>query len=112
MGALLGECADCFDLAPKPRVCLRVGVLRMEDLECDGLARFVVNRTPDLSIAARAELVAERPAPEARLVFLPELLTALRALGCDLAQGYHLGIPMPRDAFSALLADPAQASTR
>ncbi|HNB26864.1 MAG TPA: hypothetical protein PLR41_07910 [Alphaproteobacteria bacterium] len=28
----------------------------------------------------------------------------MRAFGCDLAQGYHIGRPMPPDAFRAWLA--------
>ena len=34
----------------------------------------------------------------------PEQLTALQALGCDLAQGYLLGKPMPREQAEALLS--------
>jgi EAL domain-containing protein (putative c-di-GMP-specific phosphodiesterase class I) len=32
-----------------------------------------------------------------------EALAALRAWGCDVAQGYHIGRPMPADRFLAWL---------
>jgi EAL domain-containing protein (putative c-di-GMP-specific phosphodiesterase class I) len=35
-----------------------------------------------------------------------EQLGALRELGCDLAQGYHLGRPAPGDALRERLARP------
>jgi EAL domain-containing protein (putative c-di-GMP-specific phosphodiesterase class I) len=34
----------------------------------------------------------------------PEQLAALQKLGCDLAQGYLLGRPMPREQAEALLS--------
>ena len=73
----------------------------LADPDAASMVRFVVDLAASLGLTVVAEGI-ERA----------DQLTALRALGCDLAQGYHLGIPMPRDAFSALLADPAQASTR
>jgi EAL domain-containing protein (putative c-di-GMP-specific phosphodiesterase class I) len=35
----------------------------------------------------------------------PEVLAALDALGCDVAQGFHLGRPMPAEEFEAWLAE-------
>jgi predicted signal transduction protein with EAL and GGDEF domain len=37
-------------------------------------------------------------------------LNALADLGCDIAQGYHLGRPMPREEIDAWLAAHAEAA--
>jgi diguanylate cyclase (GGDEF)-like protein len=40
-----------------------------------------------------------------------EQLVALRALGCTKAQGFHLGRPMPAEAFTRLLESQSSAAT-
>jgi diguanylate cyclase (GGDEF)-like protein len=89
---------------------LHANVLKIDrsfinDMLADPDAAIMVRSVVDLAESLGLTVVAEG-------IERAEQLTALRALGCDLAQGYHLGVPMPTDAFSALLNDAAQASTR
>ena len=77
----------------------------INDMLADPDAAIMVRSVVDLAESLGLTVVAEG-------IERAEQLTALRALGCDLAQGDHLGVPMPADAFSALLDDAAQASTR
>ena len=42
---------------------------------------------------------------------LPEQWTALRALGCDLGQGFHFGRPMPPDEALAWIATNTRRSS-
>ena len=89
---------------------LHANVLKIDrsfinDMLADPDAAIMVRSVVDLAESLGLTVVAEG-------IERAEQLTALRALGCDLAQGFHLGVPMPTDAFSALLDDPAQASTR
>ena len=57
----------------------------------------IVRSTVDLTHALGMRLVAEG-VEDART------LAVLRELGCDLAQGWHLGHPMPADAFERFVA--------
>ena len=77
----------------------------INDMLADPDAAIMVRSVVDLAESLGLTVVAEG-------VERAEQLTALRALGCDLAQGYHLGMPMPADALRALLDDLARASTR
>jgi EAL domain-containing protein (putative c-di-GMP-specific phosphodiesterase class I) len=59
----------------------------------------IVGSMIDLARSLRLASVAEG-------VETAEQAEALRARGCDLAQGYHWSRPVPAEEFSALLADP------
>jgi len=63
--------------------------------------RIMVNSTIQLAHSLGRKVVAEGVETEA-------VLKELRRMGCDLAQGYHIGRPAPLDA---LLAQPSFAST-
>ena len=82
---------------------LKVARTFVDGLDGDGdraaLARAIVDLGDSLGLLVIGEGV-ERP----------EQLAALATLGCDFAQGFLLGRPMPADEFGALLSRPAQTA--
>ncbi|MBA2465313.1 MAG: EAL domain-containing protein, partial [Nocardioidaceae bacterium] len=68
-------------------------------------SRAIVAATIDLTHALGLQMVAEGVENE-------QTLTALRGMGCDLVQGYHVGRPMPATEFIALLARPTSGRHR
>jgi predicted signal transduction protein with EAL and GGDEF domain len=73
-------------------------------LTSDERAAAIVRSTLQLSLDLGMSMVVEGVEDAATL-------TALRAWGCDVAQGYHIARPMPADNFLAWLADrPTQVS--
>lgn len=66
----------------------------------DSADRAIVKGVIDLAHALGLQVVAEGIEDREHLV-------ELRALGCDLAQGYHFARPLPAEAISALLAPAA-----
>jgi len=67
--------------------------------------RALVRATVQLAHSLGARAVGEGVENE-------ELARVLRELGCDYAQGYHLGRPMPAEALRALLGLPPGAPVR
>ncbi|HEY3239373.1 MAG TPA: EAL domain-containing protein [Acidimicrobiia bacterium] len=63
----------------------------------DSADRAIVKGVVDLAHALGLQVVAEGIEDQ-------EHLAELRALGCDMAQGYHFARPLPAEAISALLA--------
>ncbi|MGH9002760.1 MAG: putative bifunctional diguanylate cyclase/phosphodiesterase, partial [Acidimicrobiia bacterium] len=63
----------------------------------DEADRAIVRGVIDMAHALGLQVVAEGIEDQEHLV-------ELRALGCDLAQGYHIARPLPAEAISALLA--------
>jgi diguanylate cyclase (GGDEF)-like protein len=64
----------------------------------------IVRSTVDLAHALGLRLVAEGVEDE-------ETLSMLRQLGCDVAQGYHLGRPLPADEATAWLSGRARQAS-
>jgi EAL domain-containing protein (putative c-di-GMP-specific phosphodiesterase class I) len=64
----------------------------------------VLKAISDLARAHRLSVVVEG-------IEQPSALEAVMALGCDYAQGYHLGRPMPADQAFELLAGPVPDTT-
>jgi diguanylate cyclase (GGDEF)-like protein len=73
-------------------------VLNLPSSEEDAI---IVRSTIDLANNLGLRVVAEG-------VETAEVLGYLRATGCDVAQGYHLGRPVPAEELTALLADRSQ----
>jgi EAL domain-containing protein (putative c-di-GMP-specific phosphodiesterase class I) len=61
------------------------------DVTLDHRSAAVVRAVVDLAHAHELDVVAEG-------IETAEQLESLRAMGCDMVQGYHLGRPMPLDA--------------
>jgi diguanylate cyclase (GGDEF)-like protein len=67
--------------------------------------RTIVRTTIDLAHQLGAKVVAEGVESGA-------ISSELRALGCDIGQGFYLGRPMPPAIFAEWMRDPARAATR
>jgi diguanylate cyclase (GGDEF)-like protein len=67
--------------------------------------RTIVRTTIDLAHQLGARVVAEGVESAA-------ISSELRALGCDIGQGFYLGRPMPPDTFAEWMRDPARAAPR
>ena len=75
-------------------------------LTSDDEAAAIVRSTLQLALDLDITMVVEG-------VEDADTLAALRAWGCDVAQGYHIGRPMPADRFLAWVAEqPARRRRR
>jgi EAL domain-containing protein (putative c-di-GMP-specific phosphodiesterase class I) len=73
----------------------------IQDLETDASAAAITRAVVALGHSLHLVVVAEGVTSEAQLDFL-------RALGCDAAQGFLFGRPVPADEFEKLLAEHGQ----
>jgi diguanylate cyclase (GGDEF)-like protein len=67
--------------------------------------RTIVSTTIDLAHRLGAKVVGEGIESEV-------ISSELRALGCDIGQGYYLGRPMPAGTFAEWMSDPARLVVR
>src|SRR6202453_573270 len=67
--------------------------------------RTIVRTTIDLAHQLGVKVVAEGVESAA-------ILSELRALGCDIGQGFYLGRPMPAAAFSLWISEPGRLASR
>src|ERR1700761_954290 len=67
--------------------------------------RTIVRTTIDLAHQLGAKVVAEGVESAA-------IGSELRALGCDIGQGFYLGRPMPADIFTEWMRDPTKLASR
>ena len=71
-----------------------MGLIRNLDTDCN--RRTIVGNLVRMCEDMHIQVIAEG-------VETQQQLDILRGLGCDEVQGYHLGRPMPAQAFTALL---------
>jgi diguanylate cyclase (GGDEF)-like protein len=72
----------------------------VQDIDTDSRAAAIVASTVQLAHSLGLRLVAEGVESE-------QVTAQLRELGCDIAQGYHLGRPLPAAAFTGQVRVPA-----
>ena len=77
---------------------LKIDKSFIQNVVRNGSDRLLVRSTVELAHAMGLVVVAEGVEDE-------DCYQALRAIGCDMIQGWHTGKPMPADEFSVLLLD-------
>jgi len=82
---------------------LKIDQSFVKDMLVDELDAIIVRSTVELAHNLGLEVLAEGVEDE-------HILTLLQQLGCDQAQGYHIGKPMPPRAFEKLLRTPRTKS--
>jgi diguanylate cyclase (GGDEF)-like protein len=89
--------ASLIHLASYPVHQVKIDKRFIAEIVTDPVSQAVVRGVVEVSRARAIEVVAEG-------VETARQLAMLRAIGCDVVQGYHIARPMPFDALAALLA--------
>ncbi len=90
--------ASLIHLASYPVHQVKIDKRFIAEIVTDPVSQAVVRGVVEVSRARAIEVAAEG-------VETSRQLAMLRAIGCDVVQGYHIARPMPFEALAALLAD-------
>ena len=102
-----GPCAHLWQVAQRRAAALPVDEVKIDltfirDLVTDTASQSIVHATIALAHSLGFAVVAEGVEDEGALRYL-------RAMGCDLAQGFHLGRPVPAEQLDRAFATGAVA---